>query len=363
MRRAWDVILVVSGLVALASPAAAQTGPSLMLDPFRTSDEFELNLNAMLLADSQTDNLNGQGAAFDYRANIFDLSGRLRVVRADDPGFGRALPRLGFATHYESLDSDDPALPEELFDGSVGFGMGVLSAGGWLGGASIGIGYAGTNFEEDANALYLRGNFALGRVYPNGDVFGLVLDYDGNRSFLPDWPLPGFQFRKVLDRAPPSPNGPATTRAESDPEAPDPATPQPRLVLALGAPFTELEWRPIEEVLLEVAFTIPDSFSARVDWTVLGDRQVSGLGLYASLNRTTQAFHWNELPGSDRLFHRMSFAEAGLNWRIHDRLELVIAAGYAFNQEFETGWDSRDTQEIAEIDDAPYARAQARLRL
>ena len=35
--------------------------------------------------------------------------------------------------------------------------MGVLSRGGWIGGISLGGGYAGADFEEDGNALYLQG--------------------------------------------------------------------------------------------------------------------------------------------------------------------------------------------------------------
>ena len=361
-------MLLVFGVLALAAPAAAQTGPSLMLDPFRTSDQFELNLQGMFQSGSETSNLDALGSPFDYRADVYDLNGRLRVAPVSREGFGMAQPRVGFATHYEQLHSTDPALPDELFDGSVAFGMGVLSAAGWLGGLSVGIGHAGTDFEADGNALYLQGNFVLGKTFSNGDVVGLVLDYDGNRSFLPDWPLPGFQVRKRLDR-PSSPPGstsaPATRTADNlvfEAIAHDPQADPPRLVLALGVPFTEMEWRPIDDLLLEVTFSLPDNFAARVDWTVIGDRQVSGVGLYASLNRTTEAFHWNELPRSDRLFHRMAFVEAGLNWRLHDRFELVIAGGYAFNQEFESGWDTRDSVEVAEIDDAPYARAQARLR-
>lgn len=364
------IVLFALGLLALAAPAGGQTGPSLMLDPFRTNDQFELNLQGMFQSSSQTSNLDLLAVPFDYRADIFDVSGRLRVAPVSRDGLGQAQPRIGFATHYEALHSSDPVLPDELFDGSVAFGMGVLSAAGWVGGISFGVGHAGADFESDGNALYLQGNAVLGKTFGNGDVFGLVLDYDGNRSFLPDWPLPGFQVRKRLDR-PPSPRsngqGPSSRAGPdnlaADPLAPDPEADPPRLVLALGVPFTEVEWRPIDDLLLEVAFSIPDSFSARVDWTILGDRQVSGVGLYASLQRTTESFHWNQLPGSDRLFHRMSFVEAGLNWRIHDRLELVVAGGYAFNQEFETGWDTRDTVEVAEIDDAPYARAQARIRL
>jgi hypothetical protein len=134
-------------------------------------------------------------------------------------------------------------------------------------------------------------------------------------------------------------------------------------MLAIGIPFTQLEWRPVDRLRVELVYMIPESLNARVDWTVIGDPELSGLGLYASLSQTVGAFHSNELPGTDRLFFRQTFAEAGVSWRLHDRLDLVLAGGLAFDQEFEAGWDTRDTEPVAEIDETPYVRALARLRL
>ncbi len=351
--------LAVVLLFLAALPARGQTGSDLMIRPFRETDLLELNADAAFMFGSETSNADAFGNSHDFRADIYDLTGRLRLTPGDSAeGIARAQPRAGFATRYIQLHSNDPVLPDELFDGAAALGMGVLSYEGWLGGISLGAGYAGTDFERDGNALYFQGSFAVGKTFANGvDSFGLVLDYDGNRSFLPDVPLLGFQYRRRLDPAARPPReGPSFEGY--DPEA-DPA----RLVLALGFPFSGIEWRPNDRLTVEITYSIPQDLTARADYTLSGDPETGGVGLYASLNRTVSAFHDNDLPSGHRLFFRQSTAEAGLNWRLHDRLELVVAGGWAFNQEFETGWDSRDLDGVADVDDAAYVRALARLRL
>lgn len=360
---AWLILLAL----AAATPAQAQTGSRLLLRPFRQDDQVEINADATLMFGSETSNAAPAGGNFDFRADSYNLDGRVRLTHGmSRQGFARAQPGAGFATRYIRLHTSDPALPDELFDGSAAVAMGVLSHKGWIGGISLGAGHAGVDFQEDANALYLQGSFALGRTFENGDALGLVLEYNGNRSFLPDWPLPGFQFRKRLDRPRRSPadaaEGPQTKPGEiveGYEERPDP----PRLVLAVGLPFSQIEWRPTDRARFELTFALPQNLNVRVDYTLIGDPEVNGLGIYASLNRTIGAFHWNELPSGHRLFFRQTFAEAGANWRLHDRLELVVAGGYAFDQEFDVGWDTRDSDTIAEVDDGPYVRALGRLRL
>ncbi len=354
------LLLVTSG----AQTAFAQSGSQLLLRPFRQTDQLELDADAAFgfRSDLQSE---ASDDPFDLRLDVYDITGRVRLTPGlSDRGIARAQPRFGFSTRYLQLHTADPSLPDEMFDGSAAIGMGVLASQGWLGGLTLGAGYAGADFESDANALYFQGSFAIGKTFESGDAFGIVLDYNGNRTFLPDWPLAGFQYRKRFPpQEPAPPEMEAQGRRQGALEGYNPDTDPARLVLAIGFPYSGIEWRPTDRLRVEAVYAIPQSINARADYTLLGDPAVSGLGIYANLSRTVTAVHWNDLPDRDRLFFRQSLAEAGINWRLNDRLELVIAGGWSFGQEFVTGWDTRDTDDVANVDDAPYFRALARLRL
>lgn len=352
-----------------ATVAHAQTGPELLLKPFRTSDQLELNGSAIFGFDGETDNTDpGDGGLHDFNANVYDLNGRLRLTPGtSEEGIARAQPRAGFAITGIDIDSTDPLIPDQLIDYSAAVGMGVLAYDGWLGGISVGVGFTGEDVGNDANAIYFQGDLAVGKTFSNGvDSFGVVIDYNGNRSFLPDWPLPGFQYRRRLDR----PRGPDDLLGPADPpdqqtgrgsfDEYDPAQRNPaRLILALGFPFSGIEWRPDDRFQLQVNYQIPDIFTARADYDIVGN-----VGLYASFQSRINAFHWDELSqGSDRIFYRQRYLESGLEWTLDDRLSLIAAFGYAFDREFEVGFDTRDTENVAEISDEPYGRLALELRL
>lgn len=327
---------LVSSVLLPTAQAAAQTGPDLLLKQFRLDDQFELNLNTVFGFDTETENADpGTGEAYDFRLNQYQASGRLRLTPGQsEEGIARAQPRAGFAYNEIQIRSSDPVLPDSMFDAGVGVGMGVLAVDGWLGGVTLGYGYATADGHDDANASYVQANFAVGKTFSNGvDSFGVVINYDGNRSILPDWPLLGFQYRKQL------PN---------------------RFILSLGFPYSGLEWRPNERLTVTVEYSLPYDFTARADYDLVG-----GVGLYASVENSLMAVHWDELDtGHDRVFFSQSQVEAGLAWDIdRDKLRAITAFGYAFDQEFETGFDTRDLDDLADVDDNVYLRAALELRL
>ena len=355
----------------LAGTAAAQTGPNVLLKPFRTSDQFELNLDAAYDFPTQTSNdRNAAGDNYDYQDQVYNASGRVRLTYGDSTkGLARAQPRAGFQAQYVDIRSDDPGLPVSLFDGSVAVGMGVLAYNGYQGGISLGVGYAAADGDQDANATYLQADFAVGKTYANGDSFGVVLDFNGNRTFLPDWPLPGFQYRKRIASVRTAPDPTTATRPE-DADAKDPGvdTYDPKaarsvLVLVLGVPTAGVEWRPTDRFQLNLNYLLPTNFDFRASYQIVGN-EVNGAGVYASLSRSVSAYHWNAFPdGDDRLFFRQVRLEGGLQYRLNDRLQVILSGGWAFDQEFSVGFDTRQRDTIADVDATPYARAQLQLRL
>lgn len=305
------------GLVLLlASVSFAQSGVDLMVRPFPQDAALEMRGEAFRLDDGHIKDGGGE----DVKIGMYDLEGRYRLR----PGH-RVDPRIGFDFTQLNVTGTD-LVPDHMTDTAIAFGMGVLDNNGWLGGASIGIGYAGADAFADGNAWYGKFDLAIGKTLSETQEIGIVLDYDGNRSVFRDIPLIGFVYRlRMYDK---------------------------RLLVAAGFPYTSVEWRPDDHWTLELRWSIPDDVQVFANYKI-----AEGLGVYASLRRRIESYHWDEIADShDRLFFEQRRAEVGLTYEPVDRLRAEVAVGYAFSQEFSTGWNSSKTDEVADISDEPYFR-------
>jgi hypothetical protein len=308
---AWLVpILLPAGL------AVAQTGADLLIQPFKPGTEVEVRGDAVFL---ETGDIGNGGA--DLGLSMFESRGRLRERRDD------FIPRFGYDVFGMGIDSDNPVLPERLVDASVAAGIGLPNLGGFLGGMTIGLGYAGDTPFGDGAAWYGKATIAFAKkLGPDSDI-GIGLDYDGNRTIYPDIPLPGFAYRRRVHQT---------------------------AIVVLGVPVTSIEWKPDDRLSLEFRYLLVDTFEAR-----LGYRLAGNLNVFGSFERRREAFELDELQGGDshdRLLFVQRRVELGLRWEPREDVSLLAAGGYAFGQEFSTGFDFRDTDEVAEPSDEPYVR-------
>ncbi len=333
-------VVPVAALALLATPAVAQTGPDLLLKPFSRDDQFELNADWLIGFPTETDNRDAAGDVYDLRVDFVRLAARQRLTPGQsDEGIARAQPRAGLSVDTLALNTLDPAVPTRVYDASLAAGMGIFDINGWQGGVTFGVGNAvGDDLLEndgsDGNGLYLEANFAVGKTFSNKvDLFGIVVNFDGNRTILPDVPLPGFQYRrKVGDQ----------------------------FVLTAGFPFAGLLWEPNDRFSLDIQYVIPGDFNLRADYRMAGD-----LFAYGSLAGGTVAAHWDGLDrGQDRVFYNYRNGELGISYDADpNRIKFILAVGLSIGQEVNEGWDSRDLDEIADIDDSGYIRTGFELRL
>ena len=163
------------------------------------------------------------------------------------------------------------------------------------------------------------------------------IDYNGNRTYAPDIPLPGFAYIAQLS---------------------------PELELTVGLPITAVDWQPMERVRVQVSYELVDNIDARV-----GYEFVKGLEAYGSLGQRSDAFFIDGLSsGNERLLFEQRRAEVGLTWRTKDSgvgeqdLEFTAALGYAWSGEFSAGFDQRDSALVADVSDEPYLRLGLQLR-
>jgi hypothetical protein len=321
-------------------PTRAQTNIDLMLKPFSEKTPIEINAYGALLASGHTDN-----AGADYQLSLVDLTARYRF--APDQ---RIDPRLGISASYLNFNTDDRAIPAGLLDASVAVGFGVYEdkASGWQAGLTVGGGYAGEtgtgedNLFSDQNAWYPKASLLVGKHLNKTDSLLFLIDYDANRTYKPDIPFPGFAYQKLIFGNP-------------DPSHPDATGPfQPQLLLTLGVPYAALHWEPMEHLSIDISYLIPDDFGARVDYDLVPRGK---LGLFASLDTRRNGFHVNTLRhGDDRILFYQRRAEVGLRWTPANKVNLVVAGGYAFGQELTTGFDTSDDNKLADLGDCPYVR-------
>lgn len=308
------------GAIVLASATVhAQTGPELLLNVWPKGEHVQGKGEVTLVNEGSTKNSDEFGLAF------YDTSGRVRLRSGE-----RADPRAGWNyTHINT--SGDPALPSNLIDTSVGFGMGVADWNGWLAGATVGIGYAGAGAFDDGNAWYGMADFIIGRDLSEKSSLGFVLDYDGNRTFMPDVPLPGFLWTNRIN---------------------------PQILFGIGFPVTSFEWKPNEQWTVTGKVYFPDSLEGRIDYSV-----IKTLGIFAQYNYRREAFHSDALAqGSDRIIYDSRRAEIGMRWSPKEEISVTLAGGYVYSQEFNVGFDVRDQDRIARPSDEPYVRFGLEMR-
>jgi hypothetical protein len=308
------VVVSVVLTAALAGHSRAQTSASLLLKPWPTEQFVEAQADATFMERGVTDD------GFDMRLNMYETYGRVRVI----PG-QLISPRIGYDFFAMDIDSEHPFIPNRLYDQSLAVGVAIWEYRGWVAGMTVGAGYAGDRPFGDGNAWYGRGTMAIGRqLDPEKDsAIAFVLDYDGNRTVFPDIPLPGFAYGFRIE---------------------------PKILLVVGIPVNSIRWEPNDDFYLEFTYTITDRFDAVANY-----RFAPHWSVFGRFDTRREAFHLEEL-GSRRLLWEQRRLEAGLRFSPREQFDLTVSAGYAFDGRFETGWDARDTDTVAELSDEPYIR-------
>lgn len=319
------VIVCLVALAAVAwggSSARAQTGPELILKPFPKELTFDGDASG-----SVTDTAHSkQDASADIKIGIAETSGRVRLTPGDE-----ASPRFGYSFKYFDLDTQVPGLPRQLFQQSVGFATPVAKWDDWVIAVSGGVGYAGQAPFGDGNAWYGQADVVAVKKFSATTGLAIGLDYDGNRAFKPDVPLPGVAF---------------LTRIGDD------------LSLTLGLPVTGVLWEPTKEFRVELNYLLLNNFTARAGYTF-----AKGIEVFGALSQRVDAFFLDGAPDrTDRLLFQQKRAEIGVNLRVREAgladpdLELTVAAGYAWDGEFSVGFDMSNSTLLTDVSDAPYIR-------
>ena len=312
--------------VTLAPAAFAQSGASMMLLPWQGE------LQAQFKADAFFTPTEADVTGADVDLSIYNATGRFRL----DPDASYN-PTIGFELIQYEISSSDAALPDDLTDVSVAFGgsfgdvdLGQTLGSGWQMGYTLGLGYAGTTPFQDGDAWYGKADLFAVHAIDRDTRWLIGINYDGNRVFLPDVPLPAVTYFSRLNET--------TT-------------------YAIGLPFSQLTWKPDEFWTVDIRSAVFFSFNGSVSYQASED-----LKLFAAYVRRSDAFTIQGGFPNRRLLFSQERLELGLSYDLGGNVALTIAGGYAFGQEFDVGYDSRDPGGLRDLDDSGYIRGGVELR-
>jgi len=309
--RQW--VIGLTSLLSLCTSASAQSDQSMLLTPWEDNRIVEARGSAMIFDRGHMENNSG-----GMHLTQVESSGRWRFDTKHPIG-----PTVGYDYLLLSMSDQHQPFPAQLTDTSFSAGTPFLYTHGWFFMAGGGAGYAGDEAFGNGDAWYGRGFFLTGRELSTTSQILFTIDYNGNRTIFPDIPMPAGIYHKSI----------------SD-----------NLDLILG-PVMGVIWSPTDRLTLDLRYEIPDvvdllaKYKLNHHWS-----------LYATFQDRRSAFHADQLPSDRRLFFHQRRAEAGLHFTPWKFAELTLAAGYAFDQEFERGWDLRDLDHIADLSDEPYLR-------
>jgi hypothetical protein len=321
--RGLTAFVAFAGLLALGSGAAnAQTNSALLVKPFPKELLVQSETGGAWLEQGHV-----QGSDEDFKLSLYGSQGMFRLKPGE-----LASPRIGYNFVYLDTQTSLSGFPSRLVDQSVAFATPVAKYEEWIIGASFGIGYAGDSFFGDGDAYYGLASLAAFRELDETSAIAFVLDYDGNRTFLPDLPLPGFAYIKRIDD---------------------------KLELTAGVPVSSIRWKATDQLTVELAYFLP--WDVRLD---VGYEVIPHLTIFGRTRQETQGFYVDGLSENHyRILFQQRRAEAGVRYSPDDHLNFDLAIGYAWGGEFSSGFSLRSTtREIADISDEPYVRAGLELR-
>jgi hypothetical protein len=250
--------------------------------------------------------------------SMLSFSGRLRLADT-----GEYSPTVAYDSSYIGLGTHSTLLPRQLNNEAMSIGIPIGQFGSWGVGVALGAGYAGNSPFNDPSAIYGMARItAQHKLWKNTEL-DLALDYDGNRQFMPDVPLPGVEIQHQ----------------------------QKGFDWIVGFPYESLDWNALPRLWINVNYAPTDSGTASVDYSIM-----RGLKAYTEFASDSWAFHVSNYQSDQRLFMTQCRVQAGFKIvALQKHVNINIGGGYAFNQTFSQGFDARDEQPVAQIANAAYA--------
>lgn len=292
---------------------SAQTDTRIVTRPWETNNHW-----------AETDDLplyqfGGETRSNDDDLSIFywDSSGRVKLDRNNnEPGYA-----FGYRFLTMTLDETSSSLVQDYNDLAIVFGwdFGEVIEG-WRLVAVGGAGTANDGHWSNTHAIYGVGAIQLSHQLDENTTLNLGIDYQGNRAFLPDAPMPLVSYDTVICE---------------------------NLSIALGFPRGGVHWTPIDK--LDVRFTYDVVMAVKFD---VQYEVIEHVAVFGNVGRDIAPFTLD--GGNTRLFYERNYISAGVAVLFEPELLLRFGAGYAFEQKFRQGYDYFDSGVVESATNAPF---------
>jgi len=229
------------------------------------------------------------------------------------------------------LPTTKERFPDTLWNISFGSQYRQLLQNGWIGGVSASLGSASDRPFNTMQETTLQAN--LFTRIPSGErnAWLLLLNYNNNREFLSNIPLPGIGYWYA---------------------------PNQTFHLLIGLPFVFLEVKPAADLALHVSYFPIRDLSAGVTYRVR-----EAVKLHASFDwKGERYFRADRSDDARRLFYQEKRLTIGGQWQPGRGVTFDLAGGYAFDRQYFEGqsYSDRDFNRI-DIAPAPFVSVRAGL--
>jgi hypothetical protein len=304
-------ILIVC--LALVTAARAQVNPAILISPWSPQPHWAETVDEIsFYAQTETQNTKD-----DLNVWRWDSSGRVKLNRATNA----PVLVIGYKINMISVRSDLGAINNDLADlALVAGGQLGKVAGAWELSALGGAGTANDGHFSNSDAIYGIGALQGRRQFDTNTALTVGIWYDGNRVFMPDIPFPYFLYMKQVN---------------------------PQLLLAAGLPYNRVIYRPVERVVLDASVGASLDGQARITWHCC-----RGMALFAEYKSQNEAFAVEDMDNR-RLLYQQRRVLGGV--KVGTKFgDISLGGGYALNQDFDIGFDSRSPDGVAALRDQPF---------
>jgi len=306
-------------VLAVIAPVQAQSPRDMVILPWQAGTHFAETLDDLYI----TANGHTRGTDLDTSIFYWNSYGRIRLNRHNpDPQV-----MIGYQILALSVSSDLQAINGDFFDLALAGGYKFDECdNGWRFSVIGGLGTANDNHFRNSDSLYGLATVNAAKTLDEKSALNLGLQYDGNRVVFPDIPLPyGMYTRRANDQ----------------------------LFYGVGFPVNFIRWHPLPALGLRLSYTIPAGLGADVAFWLR-----KNICLFIAYDESTDTFHIDD-QDNRRLFYQTRRGTAGLRL-ITKWADLSLGAGYAFDQKFRSGFDLRDTTNVARLSDEPFLALKIR---